>query len=195
MRKSKVERKTNETDIQLSLGIDGTGKFNIATDSGFFNHMMELFARHGRFDLELNCKGDTHVDDHHTVEDVGIALGQAFKEALGEKKGITRYGHIILPMDEALILCAVDFSGRAWLNFDVEIPAYKVGSFDTELVQEFLTAFSREAEITLHVKMLAGQNSHHIIEGVFKAMARAISQALIINEQYADEIPSTKGVL
>lgn len=195
MRTSEINRKTSETAIELTLDLDGTGQFNIATDSGFFNHMMELFARHGRFDLNLSCQGDSHVDDHHTIEDIGIVLGQAFKNALGDKKGIKRYGDIILPMDETLMLCAVDFSGRGHLNFDVEIPTYKVGNFDTELVEEFMLAFSREASLTLHFKMLAGQNSHHIIEAMFKALGRTVAQAVSIDEKYAKEVPSTKGVL
>lgn len=195
MRTSQISRETTETQIRLTLDIDGKGSSKVDTGCGFFNHMMELFARHGRFDLSIECKGDSHVDDHHTVEDIGICLGQAFKEALGTKKGIYRYGNMILPMDEALILCAVDIGGRAYLNFDVEIPTQKVGTFDTELVKEFMTAFSREMGMNLHFKMMAGENSHHIIEAVFKAMARALSQAAAIDSRYADEIPSTKGVL
>ena len=195
MRTSQISRKTNETDIELCLDLDGTGTFEINTGCGFFNHMMELFARHGRFDLSLKCKGDSHVDDHHTVEDIGISLGQAFKEALGTKQGISRYGNMMLPMDETLVLCALDISGRAYLNFDIEIPTQKVGTFDTELVKEFMTAFSREMGLTLHFKMMAGENSHHIIEAVFKSLARALKQAVLIDRNYADEIPSTKGVL
>lgn len=195
MRTSQLNRKTGETDIRLSLDLDGSGTYNIDTGCGFFNHMMELFARHGRFDLSIECRGDSHVDDHHTVEDIGITLGQAFKNALGDKKGIIRYGNMMLPMDETLVLCALDISGRAYLNFDVEIPTQKTGNFDTELVKEFMTAFSREMGLTLHFKMMAGENSHHIIEAVFKSMARALSQAVAINPEYADEIPSTKGVL
>lgn len=195
MRTSQISRKTNETDIELSLDLDGTGTFEINTGCGFLNHMMELFSRHGRFDLSLKCKGDSHVDDHHTVEDIGISLGQAFKEALGTKQGISRYGNMMLPMDETLVLCALDISGRAYLNFDIEIPTQKVGTFDTELVKEFMTAFSREMGLTLHFKMMAGENSHHIIEAVFKSLARALKQAVSIDRNYADEIPSTKGVL
>lgn len=195
MRTSQINRKTNETDIRLSLNIDGTGKFEIDTGCGFLNHMMELFSRHGRFDLSLKCRGDSYVDDHHTVEDIGISLGQAFREALGGKRGITRYGSMILPMDETLILCALDISGRAHLNFDVRIPTDKVGTFDTELTKEFMTAFSRELGLTLHFKMLTGENSHHIIEAVFKSLARALAKAIAIDPEYADEIPSTKGVL
>lgn len=195
MRTSQIHRKTGETDIQLSLNIDGRGTYNIDTGCGFLNHMLELFARHGRFDLSLKCSGDSHVDDHHTTEDIGISLGQAFREALGNKRGILRYGSMMLPMDETLILCALDISGRAYLNFDVQIPTEKVGSFDTELTKEFMTALTREMGLTLHFKMLAGENSHHIIEAVFKALARALAQAAAISEEYADEIPSTKGVL
>ena len=195
MRTSQIHRKTGETDIQLSLNIDGRGDYDIDTGCGFLNHMLELFARHGRFDLSLKCRGDSHVDDHHTTEDIGISLGQAFREALGSKRGILRYGSMMLPMDETLILCALDISGRAYLNFDVQIPTEKVGSFDTELTKEFMTALTREMGLTLHFKMLAGENSHHIIEAVFKALARALAQAAAISEEYADEIPSTKGVL
>lgn len=195
MRTSQLNRKTTETDVRLSLNIDGSGKFEINTECGFLNHMLELFARHGRFDLSVECQGDSHVDDHHTAEDIGISLGQAFKDALGDKRGIYRYGEIHVPMDEALILCALDISGRAHLNFDVQIPTQKVGTFDTELVKEFMAAFSRELGVTLHFKMMAGENSHHIIEGVFKALARALAKATAIDPLYADEIPSTKGVL
>ncbi len=195
MRTSQINRKTNETDIQLTLNIDGSGKFKVNTGCGFLNHMLELFARHGRFDLFLECRGDSHVDDHHTVEDIGISLGQAFKCALRDKRGIYRYGSMHLPMDETWILCALDISGRAHLNFDVEITAQKVGTFDTELVKEFMAAFSRELGLTLHFKMMAGENSHHIIEAIFKALARALNQATAIDPAYADEIPSTKGVL
>ena len=195
MRTAEIKRVTGETDIQLSLELDGTGVYNIDTGCGFLNHMLELFTRHGRFDMTVKCHGDTHVDDHHTVEDIGIAMGQAFKLALGDKKGIERYGDMILPMDETLILCALDISGRACLNFDVEIPTEKVGTFDTELVKEFMTAFAREMGLTLHFVMMAGENSHHIIEAIFKAMARALAKAVKINEEFADEIPSTKGLL
>lgn len=195
MRTAEIKRVTGETDIQLSLELDGTGKYNIDTGCGFLNHMLELFTRHGRFDMTVKCSGDTQVDDHHTVEDIGIAMGQAFKLALGDKRGIERYGEMILPMDETLILCALDISGRACLNFDVEIPTEKVGTFDTELVKEFMTAFTRELGLTLHFVMMAGENSHHIIEAIFKAMARALAKAVKINEEFADEIPSTKGLL
>lgn len=195
MRRKKIVRDTKETKIVLALEIDGTGAYEIDTGVGFLNHMLELFARHGRFDLAVDCKGDTDVDYHHTTEDIGIALGAAFKESLGDKRGIYRYGHMILPMDEALVLCAVDISGRSYLNFDVQFPAQKVGDFDTELVKEFMAAFSRELGINLHIKMLAGDNTHHMIEGIFKCLARAMRQACAIEEEFADEIPSTKGVL
>lgn len=195
MRSSDIKRKTAETEISLSLNLDGSGKSHVDTGCGFLNHMLTLFARHGRFDLDVACKGDTEVDDHHTVEDIGICLGMAFAEALGNGAGITRYGHMILPMDETLILCAVDLSGRNHLEYGLEIPTEKVGTFDTELTEEFLIAFVRKANLTLHVKQLAGRNSHHIIEGTFKALARALKQAVAIEEKYRDEIPSTKGVL
>lgn len=195
MRTSDIKRKTAETEISLSLNLDGSGKSHVDTGCGFLNHMLTLFARHGRFDLDVVCNGDTEVDDHHTVEDIGICLGMAFAEALGNGAGITRYGHMILPMDETLILCAVDISGRNHLEYGLEIPTEKVGTFDTELTEEFLIAFVRKANLTLHVKQLAGRNSHHIIEGTFKALARALKQAVAIEEKYRDEIPSTKGVL
>ena len=195
MRTSEVNRKTNETDIKLKLNIDGTGKYQNDTGCGFLNHMLDLFAKHGRFDLAIECQGDLEVDDHHTVEDVGIALGEAFVKALGEKKGITRYGSLILPMDEALILCSLDISGRNFLGYDVRIPAEKVGTFDTELAKEFMLALSRSMGLTLHIKMLEGENSHHIIEAIFKGLGRALRAAVSIEEAYKDEIPSTKGVL
>ena len=195
MRTAEIKRVTGETDIALELKLDGTGRYDIDTGCGFLNHMLELFTRHGRFDMTVKCTGDTDVDDHHTVEDIGIAMGQAFKLAVGDKKGIERYGEMILPMDETLILCALDISGRAFLNFDVEIPTEKVGTFDTELVKEFMTAFTREMGLTLHFVMMAGENSHHIIEAIFKAMARALAKAVKINPEFADEIPSTKGLL
>lgn len=195
MRNATIERTTKETAISLALTLEGSGKNEIASGCGFLDHMLTLFAVHGRFDITLSCKGDTDVDDHHTVEDIGIALGEAFKAALGDKRGITRYGSIILPMDEALILAAVDISGRGMLVYDMPIPTEKVGSFDTELVKEFLIAFTRKAEITLHVKELAGENSHHIIEGCFKALARALRTAVKIDAETANEVPSSKGVL
>ena len=195
MRNATINRRTAETDISLTLNLDGTGVSQIDSGCGFLDHMLTLFARHGRFDLTLTCKGDTHVDDHHTVEDIGICLGQAFAKALGDKKGIFRYGYMVLPMDETLILSAVDLSGRAYLRFDLNIPTEKVGSFDTELVKEFFLAFIRESASTLHLQQLAGENSHHILEGTFKSVARALREAVAIDAAFANEIPSTKGVL
>lgn len=195
MRTSRIKRKTTETDISLTLNLDGGGIGEIDTGVGFLDHMLMLFSRHGRFDLRIKCVGDTAVDDHHSVEDVGICLGEAFAKALGDMRGINRYADKIIPMDEALLLCAVDISGRAYLNFDLQIPTAKVGTFDTELVKEFLLAFIRKAGITVHLKQLAGENSHHIIEGAFKALARALSEAVAIDEAHGTEIPSTKGVL
>ncbi len=195
MRTSDIRRKTAETDIILKLELDGTGCGSIDTGCGFLDHMLTLFARHGRFDLSVKCVGDTQVDDHHTTEDIGICLGTAFAQALGDKRGICRYGSTVLPMDEALILTAVDLSGRSFLGFDLPIPTQKVGTFDTELVQEFWLAFVRKAECTLHFKELSGSNSHHIIEGAFKSAARSLKDAVRIDPDYADEIPSTKGVL
>lgn len=195
MRTATIKRKTAETDISLKLSLDGSGKSEIKTDCGFLNHMLTLFAKHGRFDIVLTCKGDTEVDYHHSAEDIGIALGQAFKEALKDKKGIKRYGNEILPMDEALILTAVDFSGRSYLSYSLEIPTEKVGDFDTELAKEFWLGFTRNAECTLHIKQLSGSNSHHIIEGAFKSAARSFKKAVGIDAAFADEIPSTKGVL
>lgn len=195
MGSAKIVRKTAETEISLSLEINGKGKAEISTGIGFLDHMLTLFAAHGRFDLTVNCKGDIYVDGHHTVEDIGICLGQAFKEALGDKKGITRYGSMLLPMDEALILCALDISGRACLVFDADIPAPMVGDFDTELVKEFMTAFSRKLGLTLHIRQLSGENSHHIIEGMFKSLARALAGAVKQDPNFAGEIPSTKGAL
>lgn len=195
MRKAEIIRKTAETDIKLTLNIDGSGKSEIETGCGFLDHMLTLFARHGRFDLNVNCAGDTEVDYHHSAEDIGIALGSAFSDALSDMKGIKRYADIILPMDEALILEAIDISGRCFLQYDVEIPSYKVGDFDTELIEEFFLAFTRKAGVTLHIKMLSGKNSHHIIEGIFKAFGRIMNEATSIDEKYKDEIPSTKGML
>ena len=195
MRSAAISRKTAETDIQLTLNLDGTGACDVRSGVGFLDHMLTLFARHGRFDLALSCAGDTQVDDHHSVEDIGICLGRAVKEALGDKRGIVRYGDTTLPMDEALILTAVDVSGRAFLCFDLPIPTEKVGSFDTELVEEFFTAFCANAGITLHIRELAGRNSHHIIEGCFKSFARSLRKAVAIDPLCADELPSTKGVL
>lgn len=195
MRTAEIARKTEETDIKLSLNLDGFGSCQIDTGCGFLNHMLTLFAKHSRFDLTVNCKGDTYVDYHHTVEDIAISLGKAFKEALSEKKGIERYADTYLPMDESLILSAVDISGRSLLNYDVEIPAQKVGDFDTELCEEFWQAFTREAGITLHIILIDGKNSHHIIEAVFKSVARTLKKAVAIDEKFSNEIPSTKGVL
>ncbi|WP_316608396.1 imidazoleglycerol-phosphate dehydratase HisB [uncultured Ruminococcus sp.] len=195
MRTAEIIRTTKETDIRLSLNLDGTGKSEIKSGVGFLDHMLTLFAKHGRFDLTLTCNGDTYVDDHHSVEDIGIALGQAFEQALSDKRGIIRYGSFILPMDETLILAAVDISGRAYLNYDLHIPTEKVGTFDTELTEEFFLGFTRNANLTLHLKQLEGRNSHHIIEGTFKCVARAMKQAVAIDEAFKDEIPSTKGVL
>lgn len=191
----KIDRKTAETDISLSLNLDGSGKSEISTGCGFFDHMLTLFARHGGFDLTVKCDGDIDVDAHHTVEDVGICLGKAFRAALGDMRGICRYGDIVLPMDEALILAAVDISGRAYLGYRVSTPAKKIGNFETELAEEFFAAFVREAGLTLHLRRLAGRNSHHIIEGCFKAAARALRAAVATDARFAAEIPSTKGVL
>ncbi|MBE6586884.1 MAG: imidazoleglycerol-phosphate dehydratase HisB [Ruminococcaceae bacterium] len=195
MRTTEIKRKTAETDISLKLNIDGKGISTVKTGCGFLDHMITLFASHGRFDIALTCNGDTEVDYHHTAEDIGIVLGAAFKEALGNKKGIVRYGNMILPMDESLILSAVDFSGRAYLGYALDIPTEKVGDFDTELCEEFWLAFVRNVECTLHIRQLAGYNSHHIIEGAFKSVARSIRAAVKIDSDFADEIPSTKGVL
>ena len=195
MRKANIERKTAETDIKLSLELDGKGNSNIDTGCGFLDHMLTLFASHGRFDLDISCKGDTNVDYHHTTEDIGIALGQAFKDALGDKKGICRYGFMILPMDEALVLSAVDISGRVYLNFNAAFNTEKIGDFDTELVKEFFYGFVRSAGMTLHIKMFEGENSHHLAEAIFKGTARALRQAVSIDQSYKDEIPSTKGTL
>ncbi len=212
MRTSEIKRKTAETDIVLTLKLDGTGTSEINSGNGFMDHMLTLFAKHGRFDLSVICNGDTNVDFHHSAEDIGICLGMAFKEALGDMKGITRYGDIILPMDETLILCtadvlennlkdenvilcATDISGRSYLGLDLPLPSTRVGNFDTELVEEFLIAFVNNARITLHIKELAGKNTHHIIEGTFKALGRTLAKAVKINPEYQNEIPSTKGVL
>ena len=195
MRMSEIKRKTTETDISLKLDLDGSGKSEIDTGCGFMDHMLTLFARHGRFDLAVTCKGDVKVDYHHSVEDLGIVLGSAFAESLGDMRGIERYADIVLPMDETLMLCAVDISGRDYLGFDVSIPAAKVGDFDTELVKEFFLGFVRKAAVTLHFEELAGENTHHIIEAMFKAFGRTMAKAVKINEEYEGEIPSTKGVL
>ena len=195
MRTAELSRKTAETDITLRLDLDGTGKSEVYTGCGFLNHMLTLFARHGRFDLEVACSGDTYVDDHHTVEDIGICLGDAFAQALGDKRGITRYGSMLLPMDEALILTAVDISGRGMLCYGLDIPTERVGTFDTELAEEFLIALARRGNMTIHVRQLAGRNSHHIIEGAFKSLGRSLGQAVAIDQKFSQEIPSTKGVL
>ena len=195
MREAELSRRTAETDIRLSLDLDGTGESEIETGCGFLDHMLTLFARHGRFDLKVSCKGDTYVDDHHTVEDIGICLGDAFSQALGDKRGVVRYGSMLLPMDEALILTAVDLSGRGMLCYDLHIPTQKVGSFDTELAEEFFIALARRGNMTVHIRQLAGSNSHHIIEGAFKCLARSLGAAAAIDPRFSQEIPSTKGVL
>ncbi len=195
MRTSTITRRTAETDIRLELNLDGSGKSDINTGCGFLDHMLTLFARHGRFDLTVKCVGDTDVDDHHTVEDIGICLGMAFAEALGDMGGIVRYGHTVLPMDEALILTAADISGRCYLGYVLDIPTQKIGTFDTELAQEFWLGFVRKANVTLHFKQLAGSNSHHIVEGAFKSAARSLRAAVAIDPTLNGEIPSTKGLL
>ena len=193
MRTSEITRKTAETDISLRLDLDGTGKSHIDTGCGFLNHMLTLFAAHGKFDLTVKCVGDTDVDDHHSVEDIGICLGSAFREALADKRGIIRYGSFLLPMDEALILSAVDISGRSCLCYELEIPTEKIGTFDTELVEKFCLAFTRSCPMSLHLRQLAGKNSHHIVEGAFKSVARSLKAAVSLDG--SDQIPSTKGVL
>lgn len=193
MRTAEISRKTAETDILLTLNLDGTGKSTVKTQVGFLDHMLTLFAAHGKFDLQITCQGDTWVDDHHSAEDIGICLGQAFAKALGEKRGITRYGSFLLPMDEALIQTAVDISGRSYLGFGLEIPTEKIGTFDTELVEEFWLAFVRQCPMSLHIRQLAGKNAHHIVEGCFKSVARSLR--LAVKTDGTDEIPSTKGVL
>lgn len=195
MREAAVTRETAETKITLGLNLDGTGRSDINTGVGFFDHMLTLFARHAGYDLTVRCEGDTYVDDHHSVEDIGIALGQAFAEAVGNKAGICRYGDIMLPMDETLILCAVDISGRACLRFNADMPSEKIGSFDTELVKEFFLGFVRKAELTLHIKKLDGENSHHIAEGIFKAFAHALGKATVMDASLQGRVLSTKGVL
>lgn len=195
MRNAQIKRKTAETDITLRLTLEGSGQGSVDSGCGFLDHMLTLFAAHGRFDLDLLCRGDIQVDDHHSVEDIGIALGEAFAVALGDKRGIHRYGHTVLPMDEALILSAVDLSGRGYLEYALELPAAKVGSFDTELVEEFFLAFVRKAGCTLHIRQLSGRNTHHIIEGAFKSVARSLREAIAPDMAYGDEIPSTKGLL
>ncbi len=195
MRIATINRKTVETDISLTINLDGAGESEIDTGCGFLNHMLTLFAHHANFDLKVVCKGDTEVDYHHSAEDIGIVLGDALKEALGDSKGITRYGSFLLPMDEALIMTALDISGRGHLSYGLEIPSARVGDFDTELVQEFFISMTRRAGITLHIRQLAGFNTHHIIEGAFKSVARSLAMAVKINPENADRVPSTKGVL
>ena len=195
MRTASIDRKTNETDIKMTLNLDGEGSSAVDTGCGFLDHMLTLFEKHGRFDLDVKCQGDTEVDYHHTAEDIGIVLGQCCKTALGDKKGIIRYGNMILPMDEALILSAVDISGRSYLKCSFFGLTEKVGDFDTELVEEFFMAFVRNAELTLHIKQFDGENTHHIIEGTFKSVARSLKAAVKIDADFADEIPSTKGML
>ena len=195
MRKAEIARKTKETDIGVRIDLDGKGRSNISTGVGFLDHMLDLLAVHSRFDIDIESNGDVRIDDHHSTEDIGIALGHAFSDALGDRKGITRYGSAILPMDEALIMSAVDISGRGWLEFDLGRLSEKVGTFDTELVKEFFIAFSRNAGITLHIRRLAGENTHHIIEGAFKSVARSLRTAVSIDADFRDEIPSSKGVL
>ena len=195
MRTAEIKRDTRETQITLSLDLDGRGRAEIHTGVGFLDHMLELFAHHGDFDLSVTCRGDTQVDGHHTVEDVGIVLGQAFTQALGDKRGIVRYGQFLLPMDETLVLCAADLSGRACLGWAVDLPSSKVGNFDTELAQEFWLAFVRNCPGSVHIRKLAGENTHHILEAVFKGMGRTLKEAAALDEKHRDEIPSTKGVL
>ena len=195
MRRAEIKRTTNETDIYLELNIDGSGKSDIDTGCGFLDHMLTLFARHGRFDLTVKCKGDTYVDYHHTAEDIAICLGKAFSDALGDKKGVVRYGNIVLPMDESLILSAVDLSGRGGFYGELGIPTQKVGDFDTELCGEFFIALANNGGMTLHIRKITGANSHHIIEGAFKASARALKEAVSLDEKFLNEIPSTKGLL
>jgi len=195
MRCAEIKRKTSETDIELKLNLDGTGKNTIRTGVGFMDHMLTLFARHGRFDLDVICRGDTVVDDHHSVEDIGIVLGSAIAQAVGDKRGIRRYGSMLLPMDEALVLCALDLSGRSCLRYQAQIPSQKIGTFDTELVEEFFLGLTRSAGLTLHMKQMDGTNSHHIVEAMFKALGRALGEAVSVDERLGGEIPSTKGVL
>ena len=195
MRTADIQRNTQETRIRLSLCLDGTGKSDIATGVGFLDHMLTLFARHGDFDLTVRCDGDTEVDGHHSVEDIGICLGKAFSEALGDKRGICRYGQFLLPMDETLVLCACDLSGRDYLGWCVELPAAKVGDFDTELAKEFWLAFVRSCPGSVHIRQMAGENTHHILEAVFKGMGRTLKAAVALDEKHLGEIPSTKGTL
>ena len=195
MRTARIKRDTRETRIELNLNLDGTGKAEIASGCGFLDHMLELFARHGDFDLAVKCNGDTHVDYHHSVEDIGICLGRAFTEALGDKRGITRYGQFLLPMDETLVLCACDLSGRDYLGWGLDLPSMTVGDFDTELAEEFWLAFVRNCPASIHIRQMAGKNTHHILEALFKGMGRTLKMAVAVDEKHKDEIPSTKGVL
>ena len=195
MRKAEINRKTTETDVSVLLDLDGAGQSEISTGSGFFDHMLTLFSKHGRFDLTVRCAGDAEVDLHHSVEDIGIALGAAFQETLGDKRGIRRYGDIVLPMDEALVLCAADISGRGYCVMELPVQSEKIGEYDTELTAEFFEAFSRNAGITLHIKKLSGTNAHHTVEAAFKAFGRVLNQAVGIDNAFPEEIPSTKGVL
>ena len=195
MRTATIKRDTRETQIELTLNLDGTGKSSIASGCGFLDHMLELFARHGDIDLTVKCNGDTHVDYHHSVEDIGICLGKAFTEALGDKRGITRYGQFLLPMDETLVLCACDLSGRDYLGWGVELPSMTVGDFDTELAEEFWLAFVRNCPASIHIRQMAGKNTHHILEAIFKGMGRTLKMAVAMDEKHLNEIPSTKGTL
>lgn len=195
MRTATIKRDTRETQIELTLNLDGTGKASIASGCGFLDHMLELFARHGDIDLTVKCNGDTHVDYHHSVEDIGICLGKAFTEALGDKRGITRYGQFLLPMDETLVLCACDLSGRDYLGWGVELPSMTVGNFDTELAEEFWLAFVRNCPASIHIRQMAGKNTHHILEAIFKGMGRTLKMAVAMDEKHLNEIPSTKGTL
>lgn len=195
MRTAQIVRTTKETDIKLSLNLDGKGESLVDTGCGFLNHMLTLFAKHSGMDLDVSCKGDVEVDYHHTTEDIGICLGEALAEALGDKKGIVRYGYFLLPMDESLVMTAVDLSGRVYLGYDMEIPTEKIGDFDSELIEEFFYGFVRGAKATLHVKQMDGTNSHHIAEAAFKSVGRSLRQAVAIDERFANDMPSTKGVL
>ena len=195
MREASIKRDTRETQIELQLNLDGVGKADIASGCGFLDHMLELFARHGDFNLTVKCNGDTHVDYHHSVEDIGICLGKAFTEALGDKRGITRYGQFLLPMDETLVLCACDLSGRDYLGWGVELPSMTVGDFDTELAEEFWLAFVRNCPASIHIRQMAGKNTHHILEAIFKGMGRTLKMAVAMDEKHLNDIPSTKGTL
>lgn len=195
MRTATIQRDTRETQIRLSLDLDGAGKADVATGCGFLDHMLELFARHGDLDLTVTCRGDTQVDFHHSVEDVGICLGKAFQEALGDKRGLVRYGQSLLPMDEALVLCACDLSGRDHLGWAVDLPAAKVGDLDTELIREFWLGFVRNCPGSIHIRQLAGENTHHILEAIFKGMGRMLKAAVRLDPKHLHEVPSTKGVL